>query len=145
MFGNCCSNSNSSTLDLSHPHSPPFPSVSGHLLLALFSAFWPLPHLQPSRPLGTPCASVPSHFSTLALFPGSRAGEEEREPGIHCLRMRPVLLVTSILLLYTKINGYLFTLLKGHTEESYCFWDTFGRFIRRMVNFKGKNCISHVP
>ena len=24
----------------------------------------------------------------LASFPGSRAGEEEREPGTHCLRMR---------------------------------------------------------
>ena len=40
----------------------------------------------------------------LALFPGSRAGEEEREPGTHCLRMRQVPLVTGILLRYTKIT-----------------------------------------
>ena len=32
----------------------------------------------------------------LALFPGSRAGEEEREPGTHCSRMRQVPLVTCI-------------------------------------------------
>ena len=36
--------------------------------------------------------------SCLASFPGSRAGEEEREPGTHCLRMRQVPLVTCILL-----------------------------------------------
>ena len=31
-------------------------------------------------------------------------GEEEREPGTHCLCMRQVPLETCILLLYTKIN-----------------------------------------
>ena len=31
-------------------------------------------------------------------------GEEEREPGTHCLCMHQVPLVTCILLLYTKIN-----------------------------------------
>ena len=41
----------------------------------------------------------------LASFSGSRAGEEEREPGAHCSRMRQVPLVTCILLRYTKING----------------------------------------
>ena len=40
----------------------------------------------------------------LALFPGSRAGEEEREPGTHCSRMCQVPLVTCILLCYTKIT-----------------------------------------
>ena len=39
----------------------------------------------------------------IASFPGSYAGEEEREPGTHCLRMRQVPLVTCILLHYTKI------------------------------------------
>jgi len=34
----------------------------------------------------------------LALFPGSCAGEEEREPGTHCLHMCQVSLVTCILL-----------------------------------------------
>ena len=41
---------------------------------------------------------------SIASFPGSRAGEEEREPGTHCSRMRQVPLVTCILLRYTKIN-----------------------------------------
>ena len=40
----------------------------------------------------------------LASFPGSCAGEEEREPGTHCLRMRQIPLVTCILLRYTKIT-----------------------------------------
>ena len=40
----------------------------------------------------------------LASFPGSCAGEEEREPGTHCSRMRQVPLVTCILLRYTKIT-----------------------------------------
>ena len=42
---------------------------------------------------------------TLASFPGSCVGEEEREPGKHCSRMHQVPLVTCILLRYTKING----------------------------------------
>ena len=41
----------------------------------------------------------------LALLPGSHAGEEEREPGTHCSRMRQVPLVTCILLHHTKTNG----------------------------------------
>ena len=40
----------------------------------------------------------------IASFPGSCAGEEEREPGTHCSRMRQVPLVTCILLRYTKIT-----------------------------------------
>ena len=40
----------------------------------------------------------------LASFPGSCAGEEEKEPGTHCSRMRQVPLVTCILLRYTKIT-----------------------------------------
>ena len=40
----------------------------------------------------------------VASFPGSCAGEEEREPGTHCLRVRQVPLVTCILLRYTKIT-----------------------------------------
>ena len=39
----------------------------------------------------------------LASFPGSCAGEKEREPGTHSLRIRQVPLVTCILLRYTKI------------------------------------------
>ena len=41
---------------------------------------------------------------SLSLFPGSCAGEEKREPGTHCLRMRQVPLVTCVLLRYTKIT-----------------------------------------
>jgi len=29
-------------------------------------------------------------YKSLASIPGSRAGEEEREPGTHCLRMHQV-------------------------------------------------------
>ena len=61
---------------------------------------------------------------TLASFPGSRAGEEEREPGTHCSRMCQVHLVTCILLRYTKINFCLPA--EGHTAELYFLWDTFG-------------------
>ena len=41
---------------------------------------------------------------SLASFPGSCAGEEEREPGTHCSCMCQVSLVTCILLHYTKIT-----------------------------------------
>ena len=64
----------------------------------------------------------------VASFPGSRAGEEEREPGhryktrvlylwpgTHCSRMRQVPLVTCILLRCTKITVNSSYLLKGHT------------------------------
>ena len=43
-------------------------------------------------------------YNALASFPGSCAGEEEREPGTHCSRMRQVPLVTCMLLHYTKIT-----------------------------------------
>ena len=42
----------------------------------------------------------------IASFPGSCAGEEEREPGTHCSRMRQVPLVTCVLLRYTKISNF---------------------------------------
>ena len=51
----------------------------------------------------------------LALFPSSRVGEEEREPGIHCSRMCQVPLATCILLRCTKIAVNSVYLLKGHT------------------------------
>ena len=51
----------------------------------------------------------------LAPFPGSRAGEEERELGTHCSRMHQVPLVTCILLRYTKVNGNF--VVKSHTAE----------------------------
>ena len=44
-------------------------------------------------------------YMGLASFPGSRVGEEEKEPGTHCSRMHQVPLVTCILLRYTKTNG----------------------------------------
>ena len=56
--------------------------------------------------------------SRLASFPGSRAGEEEREPGTHCSRMCQVPLVTCILLCCTKITVNSAYLLKGHTAPS---------------------------
>ena len=40
----------------------------------------------------------------LASFPGSCVGEEEREPGTHCSRMRQVPMVTCILLRYTGLD-----------------------------------------
>ena len=45
-----------------------------------------------------------SGFTPLVDFPGSREGEEEREPGTHCSHTRQVSMVTCILLRYTKIN-----------------------------------------
>ena len=51
----------------------------------------------------------------LALFPGSRVGEEEREPGTHCSHMRQVPLVTCILLRYTKIMVNFAYLLKDYS------------------------------
>ena len=60
-------------------------------------------------------------FKALASFPGSRAGEEEREPGTHCSRMRQVLLVTCILLCCTKIMVNSAYVLKGHTALLYSF------------------------
>ena len=50
----------------------------------------------------------------LASFPGSRAGEEEREPGTHCLHMRQVPLVTCMhTTRYTKLRSILFTCWKA--------------------------------
>ena len=97
----------------------------------------------------------------VASFPGSRAGEEEREPGTHCSRMRQVPLVTCILLRYTKITVNSAYPLKGCTAWLYSFWHPYRRFsksktisLRRwqstllhskwLVNFKGKDCVSHV-
>ena len=40
----------------------------------------------------------------LALFPRCCAGEEEREPGTHCLSMHQVSLVTCILLRNAKLT-----------------------------------------
>ena len=51
-----------------------------------------------------PCPTAVGCMVLLASFPGSCAGEEEREPGTHCSRMRQVPLVTCILLRYTKIT-----------------------------------------
>ena len=48
----------------------------------------------------------------LASFPGSRAEEEEREPGTHCLHMCQVPYSATL-----EISVYL---LKGHTAEVYC-------------------------
>ena len=55
----------------------------------------------------------------LASFPGSRAGEEEREPGTHCSHMRQVPLVTCILLRYTKITVNSVYLLKGRVMSKF--------------------------
>ena len=47
---------------------------------------------------------------TPASFPGSCVGEEEREPGTHCLRMRQVPLIklrsVSVYLLKAILHGY---------------------------------------
>ena len=64
------------------------------------------------------CSSV---WLFLASFPGSRAWEEEREPGTHCSRMRQVPLVTCILLRYTKITVNSVYLQKGSTAWLYSF------------------------
>jgi len=94
----------------------------------------------------------------LASFPGSRVGEEEREPGTH---MRQVPLVTCILLCYTKITVNSVYLLKGRTAWLYSLWDTYGQFLsQKLYRFdsnclycfvrskrwtsKGRDCISHV-
>ena len=75
---------------------------------------------------------------SLASFPGSRAGEEEREPGTHCSRMRQVPLVTCTLLRCTKITVNSAYLLKGHTAWLYSFWDSYGRFLsQKQYRFAG--------
>ena len=51
-----------------------------------------------------------------SLVPRFLCREEEREPGTHCLRMHQVLLVTSILLHYTKIMVTFFL----PAERPYC-------------------------
>ena len=60
----------------------------------------------------SPCLGNKTYAQhNVASFPGSCAGEEEREPGTHCLCMRQVPLVTCILLRYTlklqSISAYL--------------------------------------
>ena len=64
----------------------------------------------------------------LASFPGSCVGEEERQPGTHCLRMCQVPLVTCILLCYTKITVNFCLPAVSHTAWLYSLWDTYGRF-----------------
>ena len=49
-------------------------------------------------------ANSKHHTHALASFPGSCTGQEEREPGTHCSRMRWVPLITCIILRYTKIT-----------------------------------------
>ena len=51
--------------------------------------------------------------SELASFPGSCAGEEEREPGTHCLCMRQVPLVTYIHTAALKLRSISAYLLKA--------------------------------
>ena len=64
----------------------------------------------------------------IASFPGSCAGEEEREPGTHCLHMRQVPLVTCILLRYTKITVNFCLPVEGRTAWLYSLWGTYERF-----------------
>ena len=64
----------------------------------------------------------------LASFPGSCVGEEEREPGTHCLHMRQVPLVASILRC-TEITVNSAYLLKGCTSWLYSFWDSYGQLL----------------
>ena len=72
--------------------------------------------------------SVKAVGNNLALFPGSRAGEEEREPGTHCSRMRQVPLVTCILLHYTKTTVNSVYLLKSCDAWLYPFETHTGGF-----------------
>ena len=67
------------------------------------------------------CRYVFAAHSYIASFPGSCAGEEEREPGTHCSRMRQVPLVTCTLLRYIKImvNFSLLTHEPGNEANSY--------------------------
>ena len=67
--------------------------------IACIGAGWAM-----SDPSSCKCMPVSKSWTTIASFLGSCAGEEEREPGIHCLCMRQVPLVTCILLRYTKIT-----------------------------------------
>ena len=62
---------------------------------------------QPPNCIYVPPPLVPRDQLSLLLasFPGSHAGEEEREPGTHCSHTCQVPLVTCILLHYIKING----------------------------------------
>ena len=102
------------------------------------------------------------HAMSIASFPGSRAAEEGREPGTHCSCMLQVPLVTCILLRYTKVNGnfclpaerpqckiilhmtHLRAILKSKTI-SLCHYLSASLRSRQLVNFKGKNCVSHMP
>ena len=69
------------------------------------------------------------------MFPGSYAGEEEREPGTHCLLICQVLLVTWILLHCTKFTDNSVYLLKG-CRNLYSLWDTY------MGGFEDRNNIA---
>ena len=79
---------------------------------------------------------------TLASFPGSCVGEEEREPGTHCSHMCQVPLVTCIILRYTKITANSVYLLKGSTAWLYSLWDSYGQFLsQKQYRFDG-NCLN---
>ena len=80
----------------------------------------------------------------LASFPGSCAGEEEKEPGTHCSRMRQVPLVTCILLRYTKFySQFLFTswmaALHGYTR---CGTHTSGIRVENKIVLTVTVCIA---
>ena len=91
-----------------------------------------------------------------ASFPGSCAGEEEREPGTHCSRMRQTPLVTCILLRYTYLlkdcTAWIIILPVGYTwvvlsERQYCFDGNDLHCFncsRQSLNIKGEDCISDV-
>ena len=54
-------------------------------------------------------------YMGLASFPGSCVGEEERDLGTHCLRMRKVPLVTAYYSAILKLRSISVYLLKGRT------------------------------
>ena len=83
---------------------------------------------------------TPGRWVWLASFPGSGAGEEEREPGTHCSCMRQVPMVTCILLHCAKIAVNPVYLLKGHTADLYFLWDIFRRFwSQKLYSFDGNS------
>ena len=81
-------------------------------------------------------APVPDMFphptlQLVALFPGSCAGEEKREPHTQCLRIQQVTLITWILLCYTKTMVNLcLPAERLHCMDLYSLWDTHVRFLK---------------
>ena len=76
--------------------------------------------------LGVTSNNIPQTEKHVASFPGSCTGEEEREPGTHCSRMRQIPpAYYSATLKLRSISVYL---LKGCTAWLYTLWDTYGRF-----------------